>query len=74
MSSVEASGHQHTAMEAMVAARAMREINHRIASGEQHMQQHTLEKGLRKFGKKEEEAAIKEASQLAARSCFKPIC
>ena len=73
MSSVEASGHQCTAMEAMVIARAMGEINHRIASGEQHMQQHTFEKGLRKFGMKGKEAAIKEASQLVARSCFKPI-
>ena len=73
MSSIEASGHQCTAMEAMAIARAMGEINHHVTSGEQHAQQHAFEKGLRKFGEQGREAAIKEASQLVARSCFKPI-
>ena len=40
---------------------------------EQHAQQCTLEKGLRKFGKAGEDAVLKETGQLHDRQCFEPI-
>ena len=40
---------------------------------EQHAQQHTLEKGLRKHGKAGEDTAPKEMGQLHDRQCFELI-
>ena len=40
---------------------------------EQHAQQCTLEKGLKKHGKRGEDAALKEMGQLHDRACFEPI-
>ena len=39
---------------------------------EQHAQQYTLEKGLKKCGKRGEDAALKEITQLHSRACFEP--
>ena len=65
-------GHQHTSCEATVVARATNEIDHRITNGEQHMQQQSFEKGVKKYGNKGKEAAVKEVAQPTTRSWFKP--
>ena len=58
--------------DAMLIARLIGDINHHYFSGEQHSQQYILEKGLKKFGKRGEDATLKEVRQLHSRRCFQP--
>jgi hypothetical protein len=55
--------------ECLVVARFLDDIQQKFGFG----QQHTLEKGLRKFGDQGVQATEKEIGQLHDRECFKPV-
>ena len=60
------------ATKAMAMGRCINELNNKCETKKSFAQQHTLEKGLRKFGHEGEKATIKEMRQLHDRKCFAP--
>ena len=59
---------------APVIARIMCEMNMLVLTDQfSNVQQYTLKKGLIKFGKRGENAGVKEMKQLENQTCFKPI-
>ena len=59
---------------APVIAVIMNDINNRVtANGAQFAQQHLLNKGLKVFGERGDQASTKELDQLHRRECFTPI-
>jgi len=61
---------EYNAMEAIVLAQFMKEIDNQ---GFSFIQQYFLDKGLRKFGDRGHAAAYKEVKQLNNRDTFKPL-
>jgi hypothetical protein len=60
--------------EGLLYARLIDHMNTKVAtSGECFGQQHFLQKGLKLFGKRGEDGAMKEMAQLHNRVCFRPI-
>ena len=50
-----------------------RVTNTTIQEGEQHVTTYSLQKGIKKFGQRGVDSALKEMKQLHDRDCFKPI-
>ena len=63
---------EHGQHEAMTIGRLINDIDNHIGSEKMFAQQCILEKGLKKFGKRGKEAALKEMRQLHDRTCFAP--
>ena len=63
---------EYSQQEAMMIGRLINDFNNQVGSEQAFAQQYILEKGLRKFGKKGKEAALKEMRQLHDRTCFVP--
>ena len=60
--------------EAMIICRLIDDLNHQVATrGKSFVQQFILQQGLKKFGKRGGDAAVKEAEQLYKRTCFEPV-
>ena len=56
----------------MVMGRCMGDVARRHSTELVFAQQHTLEKGLRKFGKRGKQTAVKEVRQMRDQKCFEP--
>jgi hypothetical protein len=60
--------------EAMIICRLISDLNHQVATrGKSFAQQYILQQGLKKFGKRGGDAAVKEVEQMYKRTCFEPI-
>ena len=57
----------------MVLCMLMEDMNEKFKTEKQLIQQYILQKGLKKFGKKGYDVAIKETEQLHYQKCFTPI-
>ena len=59
--------------DSLMIARFMEDIDYKFKNEKSFVQKYNLQKGLKKFGKEGEEAALKEIKQLHDRRCFAPI-